>query len=54
MKRHKWLAGEDKRNPEPTQRSRSTMEIHQPQIWDISAEIGIHMSMLEQLLKEIM
>jgi hypothetical protein len=52
-KRRQWLAGEEKKNAEPMQRSRPTMESLQPQTRDVPAQIGVDASVLEQLLKGI-
>jgi hypothetical protein len=52
-KRRQWLAGEETRNVEPTQRPRPTVESLQPQTRDVPAKTGVDASMLEQLLKGI-
>jgi hypothetical protein len=52
-KRRQWLAGEEKRNAEPTQRPRPAVESLQPQTRDVSTKTGVDASVLEQLLKGI-
>jgi hypothetical protein len=52
-KRRQWLAREEKKNAEPTQRSRPVVESYQPQTRDVVADTGVDASMLEQLIKEI-
>jgi hypothetical protein len=52
-KRHQWLVGEEKRNAEPTQRPRPTVESFQPQTRDVPAKTGVDASVLDQLLKGI-
>jgi hypothetical protein len=49
-KRNQWLAGEEKRNAEPTQRSRPAVESLQLQTQDVLIETGVDASGLEQLL----
>jgi hypothetical protein len=52
-KKSQWLATEDQRRQESTQRSWLAMEIHQLQTRDRLVETGINVSMLEELLKGI-